>query len=101
DELNRLSQPEQHFGYPFIMQGDTPDPVQGQGHDPADYTPPALVLGPHVAALGIKFYTGEQFPAEYRNQIFIAEHGSWNRTAKIGYRLMLVRLDGNTPVSYE
>lgn len=101
DELNRLAEPEQHFGYPYILQGDTVDRVKGQGHDPADYTPPAQVLGPHVAALGVKFYTGTQFPPAYHNQLFIAEHGSWNRSEKIGYRITVVTLDGNTPTSYE
>ena len=62
---------------------------------------PARKLGPHVAALGMRFYTGTMFPEEYRGQIFIAEHGSWNRTHKIGYRVMLVRLKGDQAVSYE
>ena len=57
-----------------------------------DYTPPAQTLGPHVASLGLKFYTGTMFPAEYRKQIFIAEHGSWNRSTPIGYRITVVRL---------
>lgn len=60
-----------------------------------------MKLGPHVAALGMRFYTGEMFPEEYRNQIFIAEHGSWNRSSKIGYRVTLVRLRGNVPTAYE
>ncbi len=54
-----------------------------------------------AAPLGIEFYTGKQFPKEYRNQIFVAEHGSWNRSKKIGYRIMLLRLEGNEVVSYE
>ena len=65
------------------------------------FTPPAQNLGPHVAALGMRFYTGTQFPARYRDQIFIAEHGSWNRSNKIGYRVTLVRVEGNKPVAYE
>ena len=64
-------------------------------------TGPAQRLGPHVAPLGVKFYTGAMFPAEYRDQLFIAEHGSWNRSEKIGYRISLVRLEGDQPVSYE
>ena len=56
---------------------------------------------PHVASLGMRFYTGTQFPAAYRNQIFIAEHGSWNRSSKVGYRVTLVKLDADgKPVSY-
>ncbi len=101
DELNRLSEVGQHFGHPYIIQGDTPDRIRGKGHDPADYVAPAQVLGPHVAALGVKFYTGNQFPKAYRNQIFIAEHGSWNRSRKIGYRITVVGLVGNRAVSYD
>jgi glucose/arabinose dehydrogenase len=93
DELNRLVDPPQHFGYPHVHGADLLDPEFGTGDDPADYTPPVQELGPHVAALGMTFYTGPQFPDEYRNQVFIAEHGSWNRSTKIGYRVTLVRLD--------
>jgi glucose/arabinose dehydrogenase len=57
-------------------------------------------LGPHVAALGMRFYSGRQFPPEYRNQVFIAEHGSWNRSKKIGYRVTVVRLEGGRAVGY-
>ena len=66
----------------------------------AAFAPPAQNLGPHVAALGMRFYTGTMFPPEYRHQIFIAEHGSWNRSSKIGYRIALVRLEGNRAASY-
>jgi glucose/arabinose dehydrogenase len=101
DELNRLSTPGQHFGFPYVHQGDTLDPEFGKGKKVEDYVAPAQVLGPHVAALGMRFYTGTMFPEAYRNQIFIAEHGSWNRREKSGYRVMLVRLQGNAVVSYE
>ena len=101
DELNRAERQGLHFGYPYCHGGYIPDPQYGKGRDCADYTPPVQRLGPHVAGLGIKFYTGDMFPAEYRNQVFIAEHGSWNRSRKIGYRVTLVRLDGNKAVSYE
>jgi glucose/arabinose dehydrogenase len=60
-----------------------------------------MQLGPHVAALGMRFYTGTMFPPEYHNQIFIAEHGSWNRTVPIGYRITLVRLEGDRAVHYK
>ena len=63
--------------------------------------PPAIELGPHVAALGMRFYTGKMFPAEYKNQVFIAEHGSWNRQQPIGYRVTLVRVQGERAVKYE
>lgn len=101
DELNRISKEGQHFGFPYVHQGDTLDPQFGKGKKAEDYTPPAKVLAPHIAALGMRFYTGAMFPEEYRNQIFIAEHGSWNRSDKLGYRVMLVKLNGNDVVSYE
>jgi glucose/arabinose dehydrogenase len=101
DELNHAPTAGLHFGYPFCHGGDLADPEFGSQKPCSDTRPPARKLGPHVAALGMRFYTGAMFPAEYRNQIFIAEHGSWNRTRKIGYRLSLVRLDGSRVTSYE
>lgn len=102
DELNRAPRAGMHFGYPFVHGDGIADP---EFHDqmPAGLavTPPVQALGPHVAALGMAFYDGAMFPAEYRGQIFIAEHGSWNRSAKIGYRVTLVRLDGDRAVSYQ
>lgn len=92
-ELNRATAPGQHFGYPFIHGGDVPDPEFGKGKSPDDYVKPIQQMGAHVAPLGLKFYTGNQFPAEYKNQIFIAQHGSWNRSIKVGYRIMQVKLD--------
>jgi glucose/arabinose dehydrogenase len=86
-ELDHLTAKGQHFGYPFCHQGDTLDPEFGVGHSCADYVPPAAKLGPHMAPLGMKFYRGTQFPERYRRAIFIAEHGSWNRTTPIGYRV--------------
>jgi len=93
DELNNAPEAGLHFGYPYCHQGDTLDPEFGQGKSCADYEPPALVLGAHVAALGLVFYTGEMFPAGYTNQLFIAQHGSWNRSEKVGYNILLVRFD--------
>jgi glucose/arabinose dehydrogenase len=102
DELNRAPQPGLHFGFPFVHGDDVVDPEYGDGRSPSEFTFPEQELGPHVAALGMLFYTGDQFPREYRGQVFIAEHGSWNRSEKIGYRVMLVRLnDRNEAVSYE
>ncbi|QDG51572.1 sorbosone dehydrogenase family protein [Persicimonas caeni] len=102
DELNHVTEKGQHFGYPFCHGGDIPDPEYGDEASCDEFVAPAQKLGPHVAALGMRFYTGDMFPAEYKNQIFIAEHGSWNRSSKIGYRVMMVRLDdeGNA-TSYE
>jgi glucose/arabinose dehydrogenase len=100
-ELNHAPRQGLHFGYPYCHAGDIADPKFGVRRDCSNYTPPVQQLGPHVAPLGLKFYTGDMFPEEYRNQVFIAEHGSWNRSKKIGYRITLVRLDGNRAVSYE
>lgn len=93
DELNVAPEAGLNFGYPYCHQGDTPDPEFGEGKSCADYTPPALVLGAHVAALGLTFYTGDMFPPSYTNQLFIAQHGSWNRTEKSGYNILLVKFD--------
>jgi glucose/arabinose dehydrogenase len=90
-----------NFGYPYCHAGTISDPQFGFMHSCDEFTAPMQNLGPHVAALGVRFYTGKMFPEDYREQIFIAEHGSWNRSEKIGYRVTLVRLDDNTAVSYE
>jgi glucose/arabinose dehydrogenase len=102
DTLHRVSHKGEHFGFPFCHQGDLLDDVFGKGRSCQEFSGPALKLGPHVAALGMRFYTGKQFPAEYQNNIFIAEHGSWNRTKKTGYNVSRVVLDakGNV-VKYE
>ena len=101
DELNRVTADGQHFGYPYCHGTNIADPAFGAQRGCDEFVAPVQELGPHVAALGMRFYRGNMFPAEYRNQIFIAEHGSWNRTRKIGYRLTLVRLAADGAVSYE
>lgn len=97
DELNRLDTEPAHFGYPYCHAGTLLDPQFGIGKNCDDYQAPQENLSPHTAALGMKFYTGAQFPPEYQRAIFIAEHGSWNRSEKIGYRItkVLVGEDGN------
>ncbi len=100
DELNHAPRAGLHFGFPYCHQGDTPDPEFGRLRKCSEFTPPAQKLGPHVAALGMRFYRGSQFPPEYRNQAFIAEHGSWNRSGKIGYRVSVVTLEGGRAVAY-
>ncbi|HSD64440.1 MAG TPA: sorbosone dehydrogenase family protein [Ignavibacteriaceae bacterium] len=100
DELNRAPVQGMNFGYPFMHGNDIRDPEFGQGVDLSKFTKPAQELGPHVASLGMRFYTGNMFPPEYKNSIFIAEHGSWNRSKKIGYRVTFVKLDGDRPLSY-
>jgi len=99
DKLSRISRIGEHFGYPYCHQGDMPDPKFAMGHKCGEFTPPVVNLGAHVAPLGMKFYTGEQFPAEYKNNIFIAEHGSWNRHTYQGGRIarVVVGPDGKNP----
>lgn len=100
DELNRLAKPGQHFGYPYCHGGTVQDP-EFNTRNCREFTPPVLNLDAHVAALGMRFYTGTMFPKEYRNAIFIAEHGSWNRSRKAGYRVMVAKLEGNRVVDYQ
>lgn len=92
-ELNRATQDGMHFGYPYCHQGDTPDPEFGEKGDCTDFTPPVQNLGPHTAPLGLEFVTTSSFPTDYNGNVLIAEHGSWNRSKKIGYRLTRVSLD--------
>jgi len=101
DELNLAPHKGMHFGYPYWHGKDIPDPDMEPKLARQDFTPPVQELGPHVASLGMRFYTGKMFPEEYKNQIFIAEHGSWDRSTPIGYRISLVRLQGNKAVGYE
>ena len=102
DELNVLTEDGQHFGYPYCHGQDIADPDFGDQRPCSQLVPPAMDLDPHVAAVGMRFYRGDAFPERYRGQIFIAEHGSWNRSEKIGYRVMVVHLgaDGR-PSEYE
>jgi glucose/arabinose dehydrogenase len=101
DTLNHAPRAGVRFGYPYCHAGRVPDPEFGKKHACSEFRPAAQDLGAHVASLGMRFYTGTQFPVAYRNQIFIAEHGSWNRSRKIGYRVTLVTLDGDKAVRYE
>ncbi|HEY9717636.1 MAG TPA: PQQ-dependent sugar dehydrogenase [Trichormus sp.] len=102
DELDHAPVQGANFGFPFMYGNNQPDPEYGS-KVPNDETlvPPAQCLDPHVASLGMKFYTGTMFPAEYHNQIFIAEHGSWNRSIPIGYRITLVTLKNGKPINYQ
>lgn len=101
DELNRAPRSGLHFGFPYWHGRGIPDPEFGKKRRQDQTVLPEQELGPHVASLGMRFYTGTMFPESYRNQILIAEHGSWNRSERIGYRITLVRLEGNRAVSYE
>ncbi len=99
-ELNRAEKDGMHFGYPYCHQGDTPDNKFGKKRACDEFTAPAQNLGAHVAPLGVEFYTGSMFPAKYKNQAFIAEHGSWNRSKKSGYKISLVTLENGKATSY-
>jgi len=101
DELNRAPRKGMHFGFPYLHGKNVRDPDFGGRASGRELTPPEMELGAHVASLGMRFYTGSMFPAEYRNQIIIAEHGSWNRSSPVGYRVSLVRLKGGRAASYE
>ncbi|MFP3568892.1 PQQ-dependent sugar dehydrogenase [Paraburkholderia sp. SIMBA_030] len=90
DKLNHAPRAGMDFGFPFCHGGDTPDPEFGKDHPCSSFTPPVVKLGAHVASLGMRFYSGPMFPAAYRDNIFIAEHGSWNRSTKVGYRVVRV-----------
>jgi glucose/arabinose dehydrogenase len=100
-ELNVAARAGLDFGFPYCHGKDIKDPEFGRFGECSKIAAPAQLLGAHVAPLGVKFYTGSSFPPAYRNQIFIAEHGSWNRSTKSGYRVSRVKLDGNRAIAYE
>jgi glucose/arabinose dehydrogenase len=101
DELNHAPEKGLHFGFPYCHGTNVSDPKFGTEHTCDEFTPPAIELGAHVAPLGMRFYTGNLFPEKYQKQIFIAEHGSWNRSIPIGYRLVIVNLKDNRAVKQE
>jgi glucose/arabinose dehydrogenase len=101
DELNRVSRPGQHFGYPYCHGGTRADPEFGKTRRCSEFVPPVQNLGAHVASLGMRFYAGKAFPERYRGAIFIAEHGSWNRSRKNGYRVSVVRVQDGRAIGYE
>ena len=101
DELDAAPKAGMHFGFPYCHGTKIPDPEFGKERPCSSLTPPVANLEPHVAALGTRFYTGSMFPAEYKNNIFIAEHGSWNRAVPNGYKVIRVRLEGDKVVSQE
>lgn len=100
-ELNRLSKTGAHFGYPFCHAGSIADPEFGERRACGEFIPPAAKLGPHVAPLGARFYTGKAFPERYHNALFIAEHGSWNRSTPIGYRVVVAFPQGDGTATTE
>jgi glucose/arabinose dehydrogenase len=101
DELNVATRAGEHFGFPYCHQGDIADPEFGARRPCANFVAPALKLGAHMAAIGMRFYTGTMFPPAYRNAIIIAEHGSWNRSAPVGYRVVVAKVDGQKVTGQE
>ena len=101
DTLHHAPEKGLHFGFPYCHAGDIPDPKYGKMRPCNEFAKPALKLDPHVAPLGMKFYTGSMFPLPYRNRVFIAEHGSWNRSVPIGYRITMAIFDKNNTLRYE
>ena len=100
-ELNHAPKIGLHFGYPYCHEGSVKDPEFGDKRPCSDFSPPADKLGPHVAPLGLKFYSGTMFPGSYKNQIFVAEHGSWDRSKKSGHNVSLVRFNNNKVAGHE
>lgn len=100
DELNHAPKKGLAFGFPYCHAGDVKDPEFGDKRACSEFQPPARKLDPHGAAIGMRFYTGRMFPPEYQHQIFIAEHGSWNRSVPIGYRVMVAKLEGQKVTSF-
>jgi glucose/arabinose dehydrogenase len=99
DRFDVVTRKGQHFGYPFCHAGDMLDPEFGKGKSCNDYVKPLLKTGPHVAGNGVEFYTGSMFPAEYQNRAFLAQRGSWNRSKKVGFRVMMVTIDAKGGVA--
>jgi glucose/arabinose dehydrogenase len=94
DKLNRVLNPgKDNFGFPYCHGGNIEDPEFGWGHSCDEFTKPIAQVGPHTAPLGMRFYTGHMFPAKYQSAIFIARHGSWNKTHKIGGDIYVVTLN--------
>jgi glucose/arabinose dehydrogenase len=93
DELNRVTKKGEHFGAPYCLQGNIPDPEFGWGKSCSEFTAPVGLMGAHSASLGMRFYTGNMFPKSYKNAIIVARHGSWNRTKKNGGDVVAVHLD--------
>lgn len=100
-ELNHAPKQGMHFGFPYCHGGNVPDPKYGKKKPCSQFSPPAVGLGPHVAPLGMRFYVGKMFPSVYKHQIFIAEHGSWNRSQRIGYRVVRIKLKDNRVVEHK
>ncbi|MCZ6890074.1 MAG: PQQ-dependent sugar dehydrogenase [Gammaproteobacteria bacterium] len=98
DEINHVEAAASHFGFPYVHAGTILDSKFGKDASADEFVPPIVKIQAHSAALGIAFYSGEQFPESYRGALFIAEHGSWNRSSKVGYRVSVVKFIDQMPV---
>jgi len=98
-ELNKVSQLNQHYGFPYCHAGDIKDPEFGDKAACSSFVPPVAKLGAHVAPLGLKFANRTSFPAVYKSGAFVALHGSWNRSTKSGYRVDWVGIDAQGRVT--
>jgi glucose/arabinose dehydrogenase len=101
DELNRVSEAGEHFGFPYVHGTGIMDPVYGEGKNAGDYTAPAQDLNPHAGVMGMRFYTGDMFPDEYKNAIFVTEKAGYQGKADQSQRIALVKHDGKKGTSYE
>jgi glucose/arabinose dehydrogenase len=102
DELNKARVAGQHFGFPYVHGKNVLDPVFWSRRPKSkNFTTPAYELPAHVASLGMRFYTGKMFDEKYHGGIFIAEHGSWNRSNKIGYRVSYITIEEDRAIRYE
>ena len=100
DELNKISKTGQNFGFPYCHANGQPDPDVKKAKACEGVTRPVLLMGPHAAAMGIKFYTGKMFPSEYQNTAFVVRKGSWNREKPFGFDVVNVRVgeDGKASI---
>jgi glucose/arabinose dehydrogenase len=98
DELNRVAKPGGNYGFPYCHANGIADPDIKKADACKGVTRPAALMGSHAAVMGVKFYTGKMFPAEYQNTMFLVRKGSWNRTKPMGFDVVNVRVgeDGKT-----
>lgn len=100
-ELNKLTKKGEHFGYPYCHGDDVSDPKFGSKRKCSEFTKPQYNFRAHTAPLGMAFYKGDMFPEDYKGDVIVAQHGSWDRSSKIGYRLMRIHIMNDKAVKGE